>query len=184
MDKYRPIVDRLFKEMKEDLQKGYDIDMQLYLFFEDRMLAVPQYEMMLDKEKAFFIFHGMIDHLKPDAYGVVSDNLVRHPDSMEVVGEQLMAGLFAPDGQHQVYIQPYTRQDGSIIEFTERTDVEGDLTLSGRLTEFYSTAWSAQSPLAEQKLRELFEIIDKDMARRYDSPKPRTKFAPDGMSLH
>lgn len=184
MDKYKPIVKRLFDEIKTDLQKGYDIEMQLYLFFEDRMLAVPQYEMMLDKEKALYIFHGMIDHLKPEAYGVVSDNILRHPDSMEVMGEQLMAGLFTSNGGHQLFMQPYSRLEGGGIEFTESEIIHDDITPSGRMTEFYQTPWKASSPLAESKLRELFNIIDKDMARQYDKPAKAPKFAPGGMSLH
>lgn len=170
MQKVEKMIDTLFKQYRKDIQKGYDLPLQLIMFFDDKWLLFPDSEMNLDKPDLYFLFHAMVDRFKPPFYAAVSDTNVRDPITSEIVGEQILAAIYSQDGAQRVFSQPYVREDGR-VRFTDDFRVNEEMTLGGAISAFYQESTHPNDP----NLINLLEAIMEHEAKPYDQPESESR---------
>lgn len=152
------IVSDLLMTMKIDLAAKKEIGQVFHIFFEDGYCLFDC--RTFSKEKAYGYLNVFLRDpgTKSIAYSVTSDCYMRSPETMEIIGEQLIALLVTADGSMDVTMQPYKRETNGKIKYDDPIPVD-NTQAGGPITEFYQPGLMVSDEMRKQVIQEIRERI-------------------------
>lgn len=129
------IVASVFKEAITELKAGKEVSMNFYLFFKDSYWRFP--DEGLGKDDLTAAVHIMNNYVKPEAYAMVSDTFVRHPETREVMYEMLIASIVTKGEAPKMIAQRYDRLPSGKISLSRPRQNMGEIDSSGRMVELF-----------------------------------------------
>lgn len=152
------IVKDLLMTMKIDLAAKKEIGQVFHIFFEDGYCLFDCRG--FTKEKAYGYLNVFLrdPSTKSIAYSVTSDCYMRSPETMEIIGEQLFALIVTADGNIDVTMQPYKRENNGKIKYDDPIPTENSQSV-GPITAFYEPGLIVSDEVRKQVIQEVRESI-------------------------
>jgi len=155
------IVKDLLMAMKADLAAKKEIGQVFHIFFEDGYCLFDN--RLISKEHAYGYLNLFLTDPATNsiAYSVTSDCYMRSPETMEIIGEQLLAMLVTADGKTEVTMQPYNRDVNGKVKYDK--PIPSDNTQSGGpITALYRPMLAVPEEIRQQALRDVREKFLKE----------------------